>query len=150
MMKNKLAPAARAGTLAALAALLLAGCAAVEPRAPEDIVAERAQARWDALLAGDVDAAYPYYAPGYRSGVSMDAMRSRLARSRVNWQDVRLEEIQCSETLCRPVFVVSYQYRSPLPRVGTVNSAARLEERWIRDKGEWYYVPSDVESEGLR
>lgn len=149
MPMNNPTAAARAAH-AVLVAVLLAGCAAVEPRSPEDIVAERAQARWDALMAGKVSEARPYYAEGFRSGVSADAMRSRMAGSRVKWTGVELREISCTETLCRPVFMVRYEYRSPLPRVGTVNSAARLEERWIRDKGEWYYVPTDVESEGLR
>lgn len=135
---------------AILLAALLAGCAAVEPRPPEDVVAERAQARWAALLDGDIEEAHQYYAPGYRDGVSVDSIRARMKGSRLNWREVELEEIECSESLCRPVFMVRYDYRSPLPRVGTVNSAARLEERWIREGGNWYYVPTDVESEGLR
>lgn len=149
MPMNSPGVAARA-VPAILLAALLAGCAAVEPRPPEDVVAERAEARWAALLDGDIEEAHRYYAPGYREGVSVDSIRARMKGSRLNWREVELQEIECSESLCRPVFMIRYDYRSPLPRVGTVNSAARLEERWIREGGNWYYVPTDVESEGLR
>lgn len=128
---------------AALLGMLLAGCAAVEPRAPEDIVAERAQARWDALLAKDVETAYQYYSPGFRSGVSEKSLRSRLFGPRVEWKEVELREVTCSGDLCHPVFVVTYDFRSPTPRVGTIESATRLEEDWIRVDGDWFYAPAE-------
>ena len=35
-----------------------------------DVIEQRATARWDALLSEDVEAAYEYLSPGYRSSVS--------------------------------------------------------------------------------
>lgn len=145
----------QSGAAAALvvAAIVLAGCAAPGPaadRPPEAVVTERAKARWDALLAGRIDEAETYYAPAHRSGAELDSLRARSGTARVQWRDVEFREIECGKSLCRPVFVVRYDYRSPLPRVGTVESATLIEERWIQEGGDWYFVPSDGASEGLR
>lgn len=145
---HRLAPA-----IALAAAVLLAGCAGMAPkddRPAEEIVMERAKARWDALLAGEIKKAAEYYAPAHRSSAEMDSLRAQAGSRRVKWRGVEFLEISCTETLCRPVFLIRYDYRSPLPRVGTVESSTRKEERWIRDDREWYFVPSDGASEGLR
>ena len=47
----------RAALLAAVlgGALWLAGCAGLKPKTPEEVVAQRAEARWAALIKGERD-----------------------------------------------------------------------------------------------
>jgi len=43
---------------------LLAACS--DPRPAAEVVEERAQARWEAMVARDFQTAWEYYTPGYR------------------------------------------------------------------------------------
>lgn len=131
----------------AAAALLLAGCAATTPKTPEQAVAERAQARWDALLARDYETAYTYFSPGFRSSVDLDAYRTQRSRQRVRWTEADLLGVECDGQVCQAEVRVAYEYRMPVQGVGTVTSRRPLSENWIRADGKWYYVPA--ESGGL-
>lgn len=54
-------PSPRRAALAALlatATLALAACAGLQPKTPEDVVRERSEARWDALIKRDFDKAW--------------------------------------------------------------------------------------------
>src|SRR6186997_165821 len=64
---NRIAVRLAAGILA----ITLGGCAATAPRSAEVIVKERAQARWDALVKSDINAAYGYLSPGSRAVTSV-------------------------------------------------------------------------------
>lgn len=138
------APHNRLMPVAALAAvLLLAGCALNTPRSPEDAVTERAKARWEAILADDVEAAYSLYSPGYRSAVSQRQLAQKLAAQRVRWQEAEFQEIACEEDICHPEFKITYEYRMPVRGVGVMSSSRTISEDWIRDDGKWYYVPPE-------
>ena len=50
----------------AAGAMLVAGCASMEPAKPEEIVAKRSQAFWNARAEGRVDKAYALTSPAYR------------------------------------------------------------------------------------
>ena len=110
---------------------LLAGCG--EPKTAEQIVAERAQARWDALLAGDFETAYSFATPSYRDLV--DAIRFQQGLGgHASWLGAKVREVTCREDVCEAM--VRLKYRSPLP--------PRMEfetddiERWLSEDGEWW------------
>lgn len=132
-----------AGMLAgfASAAILLAGCAAAPPKTPEKAVAERAQARWEALLAKDYDSAYTYYSPGYRSAMSLAGFRQRRATQRVRWTQAEFKGVECEQQVCHSRFQVTYKYRMPVRGVGEVQSSRLVTENWVLADGGWYYVP---------
>ena len=109
----------------------LAGCG--EPKTAEQIVAERAQARWDALLAGDFETAYSFATPSYRGVV--DAIRFQQGLGgHASWLGAKVREVTCREDVCEAM--VRLKYRSPLP--------PRMEfetddiERWLSEDGEWW------------
>ena len=109
----------------------LAGCG--EPKTVEQIVAERAQARWDALLAGDFETAYSFAAPSYRDVV--DAVRFQQGLGgHASWLGANVREVTCREDVCEAM--VRLKYRSPMP--------PRMEfetddiERWLSEDGEWW------------
>ena len=74
-------PLGRRGTMGSLKALgltigcvLLAACAGVSaPTTPEDIVAQRAQAHLDLLLAEDYARGLEYTTPAYRAGRGLNS-----------------------------------------------------------------------------
>lgn len=119
----------------------LAGCAAVAPKSPEEAVAERAKARWEHILAGDVESAWELYSPGYRSAVSARALAAKIANQRVRWTDAKFLGVACEPDICHPRFDVTYKYRVPVRAVGVVTNTRAITEDWIRVDGKWFYVP---------
>lgn len=127
---------------AACVLLVLAGCAASQPRAGAS-VEERAQARWDALLSGDLDTAYSLYSPGYRSSTSRVDFEIGLRTRPVRWTSASVQESRCEDDACTVVAKVGYLIGAPLPGVPEWKSDRLVEERWVRTDGKWWYVPHE-------
>jgi hypothetical protein len=136
-------PITRATGRAAVAilALLMAACAS--PTKSASSVEARAQARWDALLARDYDTAYSLYSPGYRSAQSRVDFELAIRSRRIAWTAADVQESHCEEDACTVVTNVGYRIGSPVPGVPKWESEHRLEERWVRTKGQWWFVPDN-------
>jgi hypothetical protein len=123
-----------AGGLAGFLVLaILAGCAGapVSEGPPEKIVGESAQARWNALIAGDVSAAYAYLSPASKQTYSLELYRNSIRPG--FWQKVVVKEVKCEPEVCEVSLEVSYRFR------GTPITTP-LKETWIRSGGTWGYV----------
>ena len=97
-----------------------------------DVVRERSQQRWDALVAGDVQKAYSFLSPGTREANTLSAYASNVKFG--FWKKALVDRVDCPEAdLC----IVSL-------RVDYVHRGSRIEspttESWIRSGGEWWYV----------
>jgi hypothetical protein len=111
----------------------LAGCASiVQGPAPAAVVKERAQARWNALVQGDVKAAYEYYGPGTRSTLSLAEFASGVKIG--FWKSVTVDKVECgSADRCEVFTTIEYEHR------GTkVKSPSR--ETWIKEGSDWWLV----------
>ena len=124
-----------------LAALLLAACATA-PQSDGDIVAERAQARWDALLAGDLEEAYAFYSPGYRSTTSVIDFGVSIRTRRVMWTSAEYLEHQCEEKRCTVIFNIGFRVHRPVPGLDAWDGTDRVEESWVKTDGQWWYLPN--------
>jgi hypothetical protein len=112
-------------------AIVLCGCAAVAPRS-ETVVKERAQARWDALVKGDFNAAYGYMSPGSRSVTSATDYASGLRRG--FWKSAVVEKVECgSAQSCDVSATIEYEFMG-------MRTKTPLRETWIRDGSEWWYL----------
>ena len=126
---------ARVGVLVLLA-VVLTGCAGLlgEPMTPEQVVAKRAQARWDALVAGEWETAYSFATPAYRAVV--DAQRfQRSHGGQPSWLGAKVRDVRCREDVCDAT--VRLKYSSPLPPRSHAIETDYIE-RWILDGGNWW------------
>ena len=124
--------------LAGLAALWLAGCAAVggEQAAPEKVVLERAQARWNAMLERDWNAAYPYLIPAYREVVPLKRYGNQFTGP-VQWESAKVTSAVCEEKRC--TVKVEISFRTMLPGHMDRVASTFLEEVWVLEQdGHWY------------
>jgi uncharacterized protein YceK len=123
--------------LAVSAALLTGGCAATvsASRPAKEIVGERAQARWDALVRRDWSAAYGYLTPAYRAVVSAERYGNQFAGP-MQWQSAKVQGVECEQTRCIATVEISFRLLLPghLDRV----SATFVEETWLLEDGQWY------------
>ena len=129
--------------LALLAVMLLSACATTPGDSPGDIVRERAQARWDALLSRDYAGAYAYYSPGYRSAVTVTDFEIGIRMRRMGYTSAKYLEHACDENTCKVTFQVGYRVSAPVPGVGTWNGFQSIKDQWVKTGGEWWYLPEE-------
>ena len=115
-----------------LVAALVCSCAVVAPRSPEETVKGKAQARWDALVKGDFNAAYGHMSPGSRSIITAPEYAASLRAG--FWKSAVVDKVECgSAQSCDVSATIEYEYlgrRTKTP----------LRETWIREGQDWWYL----------
>ena len=128
------------GLRASVAVLLvaLAGCASVgglskdsPAEAKQAAVAERAKARWAAMIDGNLDQAYTFLSPASKGIVSLASFKQQ---SRTGFREAKVENVTCDGALCKVRMFVIYDHRL-MKGIGTP-----LEERWVIDEGQAWLV----------
>jgi len=119
--------------------MLVSACATTRPAGGD--VKSRAQARWVALLAGDLDTAYAFYSPGYRTSHSRTDFEIGLRSRRVRWTGATVLEASCEADLCTVESQVDYKVNKPVPGVPEWKSSEKIAERWVRVDGQWWFYP---------
>ncbi len=125
--------------LTMLLMVLLTACAGTGKKATG--IEQRAQARWDAVLSRDLDSAYQYFSPGYRSAHSRVDYEVALRMRRVAWTSAEVLESSCEADACTVSVNVGYRVAQPVPGIPKWESKSIVKERWVRTQGEWWYVP---------
>ena len=133
-----------AALLAVLLAASLAGCASMSgggkdlaPEAKRALVTERINARWDALIKGDLDQAYTFMSAG-----SQEAMPLKLYKEKIKpgmWRAVKIDSMNCDAEICQVKMTLTYDHKM-MKGVQTP-----FQETWILEKGNAWYVYRDRE-----
>jgi len=128
---------------AMLIGLFLSACAsrATTPEDAEKALVERAQNRWDTLLAGDYEGAYAYYSPGYRSTTSVIDFAIGIRMRRVRWTTADYKAHSCTENTCTIKFDVGFSVDRPVPGMDKYESSSMIEDQWVKTEGQWWYLP---------
>ncbi|MFC1605858.1 hypothetical protein ACFL33_03225 [Pseudomonadota bacterium] len=122
--------------------VVLAGCATTSPTAARDtLIQQRAQARWDAILARDYATAYAYATPGYRSATSATDFEIDLRSRRVQYTSGAYKDHSCEEAACTVRILVGYKVARPVAGLSEWNGNSLLEEQWVFSQGEWWFLP---------
>lgn len=125
---------------------MLAGCAGTQSApgdastrsAPADAAAqvrERAEARWQHLLAGRLDEAYAYLSPGSRERVTAAFYKGSLKPGM--WRGAKVTGVDCAADVCKVQVDVTYEYMRPGVKYESVRF---LDETWVREGGQWWYL----------
>ena len=121
--------------------MLLSACATSTSVSTETQIEQRVNARWDALLTGDLAGAYEYLSPGYRSSVSSLNYQRSILLKRVQWTNARFIESNCTETTCKAKINLDYVLYGALPGVKSFAGTQAIHESWVLTDGNWYLVP---------
>jgi len=123
--------------------LLLSACASKVPvtQSTDFSIADRAQDRWEALLAGDFETAYSYYSPGYRSTMSVTDLAFEIRSRRVRWTSAQYKEHGCLENSCTVVFDMGFRVNKPVPGLNKWDGSETVEEKWVKTDGQWWFLP---------
>ena len=117
---------------------LISSCATTKPSGTD--IKARAQARWDALLAGDFDTAYGFYSPGYRSSTSRVDFEIEIRSHRIRWISAEVLEPSCEADVCTMETRIGYSVAGAVPGVPEWKSVKHLNERWVRTDGQWWFL----------
>lgn len=125
----------------AVATMALSGCAGMpgfgiskdsDPAAKQKVVAERAQARWQSLIKGDLDAAYTYLSEGSKATTPRDVYKAKIRPGL--WRQAKVEKVECEVEVCRVVMQITLDHKL-MKGIQTP-----LNENWIIEKGSAWYV----------
>jgi hypothetical protein len=130
------------GALMLLASFGISSCA-VSPvgdgsKAPEtadakrEAVKQRVNARWDALIKGDFDAAYALLSPASRETVTLEYFKSHTRRD--SFRKAEIKSVECGADTCNVKLWITYDH----PRMQGVETP--MEETWVFDKGQAWLV----------
>lgn len=127
----------RAGLVVFAGLWMLSGCASTQT-APVDAatqVRERAEQRWQHLLAGRLDEAYAYLSPGSRERVTATFYKGSLKPGM--WRGAKVTGAECEADVCRVQVELAYEYMRPGVKY---QSERTLDETWVREGGQWWYL----------
>ena len=114
----------------------LAGCAGVRvDSAPEEkqrFVAQRAEARWQLLIKGDMAGAYEFLSAGSKATMSLDAYKSKVKPGM--WRGAKVDKVECEAEICKVLLQITYDAR-PMKGIQTP-----LDESWIIESGSAWYI----------
>lgn len=138
-------------SLAALCLLSAVGCAGILPPAQTAIdpaqgwteevqrqLAQRVQARWEAISAGDYEKAYAFETPAYRSVFSIQQYRGRFGNA-VEWKSARVLSTQYDESHMASVSV-AVEYEALVSLAGSMRNVRVMAEKWLYSDGAWWYI----------
>ena len=126
----------RIGLMALVAAgALLSGCASFQTK-PEDAVTQRATQRWQALLKGDIEKAYTFNAPGFRSVVNPADFRARTGIAG-RWHSAEVASVSC-DTPERCKAVIKLQFSTLIPGHSKDRMTTHIDETWLLEDGQWW------------
>lgn len=120
----------------------LVGCAstqgALSPSASVEarnaLAAERAGARWQALMKGDYPAAYEFMSEASRKLVSLDQFRARSVGRGVVWREATVRGARCDAEVCKVDLFVTYDH----PKIKGMGFP--VTETWVIERGSTWYV----------
>lgn len=119
----------------------LAACAGVQPQSQEERVEQRAQQRWNHLLAGEFEQAYRFFSPGQRTSVSLQNYQRRMLLSKVRYTGATVADADCGEDTCTVRVDVGVSLASPVPGVKNYQIERPVTESWVLAENQWWYVP---------
>ena len=114
----------------------LTGCATLSADSPPEqkqkVVAEKAQARWDALIKGDVDAAYQFLSVGSKAATPLGVYKGRIKPGL--WRAAKVDKIDCEQEICKVTVLVTYDYKT------FKGIQTPISETWIVENGTVGYI----------
>ena len=132
----------------ALAIALLAACAAAPkqpvataPETPEAALRARVAAYYATLIAGQYQAAYEFFTPGYRATWSPQA-HYQIHPPVGKYLSAEVASVHCvSETACDVVTSIRFRFGDKEQLVGGSEAPMDVTSRWLKVDDTWFFVP---------
>jgi hypothetical protein len=117
------------------AGTLLSACASFQTK-PEDAVTQRANARWQALVKGDMAKAYTYNTPGFRAVVDFEGFKGRTGIAG-RWHAAQVVNVTC-DTPERCKAIIKLEFSTLMPGRSKDRITTHIDETWLLEDGQWW------------
>jgi hypothetical protein len=117
------------------AGTLLGACASLQTK-PEDAVTQRANARWQALVKGDMAKAYAYSTPGFRAVVDVEGFKGRTGIAG-RWLGAQVTSVSC-DTPERCKAIIRLEFSTLMPGFSKDRMTTHIDETWLLEDGQWW------------
>jgi len=121
--------------------MLLSACATTGTKPAS--IEERATARWDTLLGGDLAGTYEFLSPGYRSAVSSIEYQRSLLLNQLSWTGATYLSSDCTDVACEVKVSLDYSVYGAVPGAKEFKGKQTIVESWVKLDGVWYFVPDN-------
>lgn len=118
------------------APILLSACASLSTSAPEVEVRQRANERWQALVAGDIDRARSYHTPGFKALVSAAGYRGRIGNAG-SWVGAEVTDVKCPEK-AKCIVRVRIDFKPVMSRRFGDKISTHADETWLLEDSKWW------------
>jgi hypothetical protein len=105
----------------------------------EQLVRERAEERWRALVEGDFQHAYGFESPAYRALTPYASFRAQFGGAAV-WKGAQVSSVTMREGGDAASVVMTIDYLAVLPSGETYPGRRGMKEEWIKSAGDWWIV----------
>jgi hypothetical protein len=114
-----------------------AGMSAAADTPPELQVLTRAQARWDAAVAGDFEKSYSFTAPSYRALTPFKNFKAQRT-GEASLASAKVIGVECGAESCAAK--VRIEFYGPITKYNTAPSliSTHYDERWVVEEGNWW------------
>jgi hypothetical protein len=108
-----------------------------------EVLRQRAQDRWGAMIDRNFYRAYEYCSPAYRAIFSPKQFAARFGSTKLEWESVTVDAIYKESDVAAKVdiklsakaFVPDIEQSLPVSTV--------FSESWVRSEDQWWYVPGN-------
>jgi hypothetical protein len=122
-------------------AVVVAACATVStdssPEKKKAEVTKRVEARWAALLKGDVSKSYALLSPTSKSVLTEEQYRERIRTKSITKMDI--DSVDCSPDACKVRIWITFD-AEPVKGHPIKGIRTTATETWVIDRGEYWYV----------
>ena len=116
---------------------LSGGSKDLTPEAKQALVTQRINARWAALIRGDLDQAYTFLSSGSQEAMPLNVYKAKTKPGL--WRSVKIDSMECETEICQVKMTLTYDH----PMIKGVQTP--FQETWILEKGNAWYVYRDRE-----
>jgi hypothetical protein len=116
----------------ALLIVIAAGCAVLDSRGDREVVSQRAQERWDAVIAGDFKKAYGFFSPAGRTVLTHEGYEKSIRKG--FHKAARITEVRCTgPELCELTLEIEYEFQGR-------RGKTPFFEKWVKQDSQWWYL----------
>jgi len=115
--------------------------AKARPVSKEQLLARRAEDRWQALVDLDMERSYGYLSPGTRQVMPLSVYVTKRVAGPAQVQGAVVKNTRCEDLVCTLEVELRYIYNGSVAAMRGQELTSTVKEKWIVSGENWFYVP---------
>lgn len=108
-----------------------------------EVLRQRAQDRWGAMIDRNFHRAYEYCSPAYRALFSPKQFAAKFGLTKLAWESVTVHTIHKESDVAAKVEIQLFAKAYVPDTEQSLPVSTIFSESWVRSEDQWWYVPSN-------